>query len=68
VSFEVADDGSGFDPAAVHDGMGLQNLHDRVGALDGSLSITSARGHGTVVSGRVPLPRGAAVEGGNPTR
>jgi signal transduction histidine kinase len=68
VSFEVADDGSGFDPAAVHHGMGLQNVHDRVGALDGSLSITSARGHGTVVSGRVPLPRGAAVEGGDRTR
>jgi signal transduction histidine kinase len=35
--------------------MGLQNLQDRVGALGGRLTITSAPGEGTVVSGSVPL-------------
>jgi signal transduction histidine kinase len=53
--FEVTDDGVGFDPSAVHGGMGLQNLHDRLGAVDGRLSIHSVPGRGTVVSGRIPL-------------
>src|SRR6185437_8567764 len=36
--FEVEDDGPGFDPVGQHDGMGLQNLRDRLGSLDGDLS------------------------------
>jgi signal transduction histidine kinase len=57
LSFEVRDDGPGFDPTSPRDGMGLQNLQDRLSALDGQLSITSAPGSGTVVSGIVPLAR-----------
>jgi signal transduction histidine kinase len=53
--FEVSDDGPGFDPSRAHPGAGLQNMRDRLGALDGQLSITSAVGHGTVASGSVPL-------------
>jgi signal transduction histidine kinase len=53
--FEVEDDGPGFDASAQHQGMGLQNLRDRLSSLDGQLSITSAPGR-TVVSGLVPLP------------
>jgi signal transduction histidine kinase len=58
--FEVSDDGPGFDSAAAHLGTGLQNMRDRLGALDGRLSIVSAPGRGTVVAGSVPLRPQAA--------
>jgi len=57
LSFEVTDDGPGFDPSAAHGGTGLQNMRDRFGALDGHVSIVTAIGDGTTVSGSVPLPR-----------
>ena len=54
LTFRVADDGPGF---TVGDGpgLGLQNMEDRLGALGGRLTITSARGRGTTISGRIPL-------------
>jgi signal transduction histidine kinase len=57
LSFEVTDDGPGFDPSKAYGGTGLQNIRDRVGALDGRVSIVTAIGHGTAVSGSIPLPR-----------
>jgi signal transduction histidine kinase len=57
LSFEVTDDGPGFDPLRAHSGTGLQNMRDRVGALDGHVSIVTAIGNGTTVSGSIPLPR-----------
>jgi signal transduction histidine kinase len=57
--FEVSDDGPGFDPVVAHLGTGLQNMRDRLGALDGRLSIVSGPGQRTVVAGSVPLRRGA---------
>jgi signal transduction histidine kinase len=57
LSFEVTDDGPGFDPTEAHGGTGLQNIRDRVGALDGRVSIVTAIGDGTAVSGSIPLPR-----------
>jgi signal transduction histidine kinase len=51
---EIHDDGSGFDTAAVHDGIGLQNMRDRLGAVGGELQICSTPGHGTSVRGTVP--------------
>jgi signal transduction histidine kinase len=54
--FEVADDGAGFDPGARRTpGAGFVNMGDRVGAIGGSLSVESAPGKGTKVSGRIPL-------------
>jgi signal transduction histidine kinase len=53
--FEVIDDGPGFDLSEPHDGTGLQNMRDRIGALEGRLSIVTAPGNGTVVEGTVPL-------------
>ena len=50
---EVADDGSG--GARADDGTGLRGLADRVEALGGELHVTSERGAGTTVRGRVPL-------------
>jgi signal transduction histidine kinase len=53
--FEVRDDGSGFEPDTTPDGMGLQNLRDRLDAFDGRLEIVSASGRGTVVTGALPI-------------
>jgi signal transduction histidine kinase len=54
LAFTVTDDGKGFDPATTPKGTGLQGIADRLGALGGSIDITTAPGHGTQVTGRVP--------------
>jgi signal transduction histidine kinase len=54
LTFRVVDDGPGFTVGEVR-GLGLQNMEDRLGALGGRLTITSAPGHGTTVSGTVPV-------------
>jgi len=59
--FEVADDGSGFDPAKRETpGAGFVNMGDRVGAMGGTFGVQSAPGRGTRVSGRVPIPAAPA--------
>jgi signal transduction histidine kinase len=55
LSFEVEDDGLGFDPTAVGNGSGLQGMADRLAAVGGSLEIRSAPGRGTTVAGHVPI-------------
>jgi signal transduction histidine kinase len=55
VMFAVQDDGRGFDPETTPRGSGLQNMADRLEALGGSISIDSAPGRGTTVTGRVPV-------------
>jgi signal transduction histidine kinase len=55
LSFEVVDDGRGFDADAVASGSGLQGMADRLAAVGGSLEIRSAPGRGTTVAGRVPV-------------
>lgn len=55
LTFEVTDDGCGFDPAASKRGHGLQNMSDRVDALGGEISVSSAPGEGTTVTGRIPV-------------
>jgi signal transduction histidine kinase len=59
--FEIADDGTGFDPDAKGFGTGLQGMADRLSAHDGALDIRSSPGTGTVVTGRlrVRLPEAA---------
>ena len=52
--FRVVDDGRGFDAAVTSYGTGLQGIADRLGALDGSLSVESTPGAGTTLTGRVP--------------
>jgi signal transduction histidine kinase len=52
---EVSDDGPGFDPAAVHAGVGLHSMDDRLGAVRGRLEIVTSPGNGTLVSGVVPI-------------
>jgi signal transduction histidine kinase len=55
LSFEVADDGKGFDDSATGYGTGLQGMADRLDAVGGTLTVRSAPGQGTTVIGRVPV-------------
>jgi signal transduction histidine kinase len=54
LSFEVADDGRGFQPGATH-GSGLQGMADRLDAIGGRLEIESQEGKGTQVRGIIDL-------------
>lgn len=53
--FSVEDSGPGFDVASANGGSGLQNLRDRMDAVDGRLEILSEVGAPTIVRGSVPL-------------
>jgi signal transduction histidine kinase len=53
--FEVRDDGEGFDVDTTPQGTGLRNLTDRLAAVGGTMRIESAPGHGTALSGSIPL-------------
>jgi signal transduction histidine kinase len=52
--FEVRDTGRGIDPFEPP-GQGLQNMHDRVGALGGTLTIATRPG--TTITGTIPITR-----------
>lgn len=54
LSFDVRDDGVGFDMNAV-DPNGLLNMKDRVEAVGGELSVESRPRRGTTVSGALPV-------------
>jgi signal transduction histidine kinase len=55
LSFDVTDDGRGFDPRDHAYGTGLQGMEDRLAALEGVLEVRSRPGGGTTVVGRVPV-------------
>jgi signal transduction histidine kinase len=55
LTFEVIDDGRGFDPAAAERGSGLQGIADRLAALGGRLDIRSAPGAGATLIGTIPV-------------
>jgi signal transduction histidine kinase len=58
VSMEVADDGCGFDPAAVgREHFGLRSMRGRAADLQGRLEVSSAIGRGTVLRVEVPAQR-----------
>jgi signal transduction histidine kinase len=61
LTFEVIDDGRGFDASVRTYGTGLQGIADRLDAIDGTLTIRSEPGRGTTVSGSVPITSGAAA-------
>ncbi|TYB49146.1 GAF domain-containing sensor histidine kinase [Actinomadura chibensis] len=55
---EVADDGTGFDPADTaepQNGLGLASMRDRAYSIGGDLTIDAAPGRGTTVRLEVPL-------------
>jgi signal transduction histidine kinase len=55
LTFQIADDGRGFDTGAAAYGTGLQGMADRLDAIGGTLQIVSAPGRGTTVTGRLPV-------------
>lgn len=59
LTFEVEDDGRGFELTAAGYGTGLQGIADRLAALDGSFEVRSEPGRGTLVLGRIPVGLGA---------
>jgi len=55
LTFEVVDDGHGFDAESHANGTGLQGIADRLGALHGDLTVRSEPGAGTRVRGRIDV-------------
>ncbi|MCL2597723.1 MAG: sensor histidine kinase [Paludibacter sp.] len=50
IAFTVQDNGCGFDPNAKVEGMGLQNIKDRISAVNGIINIDSKIGEGTEIN------------------
>ena len=65
LTLSVSDDGAG--GATAGTGSGLVGLRDRVEALSGELTITSAAGAGTCVAARIPVDDGNHPAIDNPT-
>ena len=61
VTFEVTDDGAGFDQEHTPLGSGMQGMRDRLEAVGGSLDVRSTPGAGTTVIGTI---RAEATAGG----
>jgi signal transduction histidine kinase len=62
LTFDVTDDGVGFDAATARKGAGLTNMADRLDAIGGSLAVSSQPGAGTTIGGSIggalPVPVG----------
>jgi len=58
VALTIADDGTGFDQAAVkgRGGLGLIGMEERARLVNGKLSIAARPGRGTRIAVKVPLP------------
>ncbi len=55
LTFEVGDDGAGFEVDRARHGTGIQGMADRLDAIGGSLTVRSGPGEGSTVRGRVPV-------------
>lgn len=64
----IRDDGQGFDPQGVRQGMGLANIEERARALDGVVKIESAPDRGTTIRVQIPLLLPAEVQQGQERR
>ncbi|MET8112734.1 sensor histidine kinase [Streptomyces prasinus] len=68
ITLDIADDGHGFDPERLpaadpeSGGFGLAAMRARMNALDGTLTVESAPGRGTVLTARLPLAPPAGTE------
>jgi len=62
LTFEVSDDGRGFDAGATSYGTGLQGMADRLDAIGGRLHVSSEPGRGTTVRGDVDVAERRAEE------
>ncbi|MGZ6563981.1 MAG: sensor histidine kinase [Solirubrobacteraceae bacterium] len=64
--FTVCDTGCGFDTNGTSSGAGLRNMHDRIGAVGGTLAVDSRPSHGTRLHGSVPDPWPGTAAGRRP--
>jgi signal transduction histidine kinase len=64
LTFEVTDDGAGFDAETRGRGAGLLNMADRLGVFGGHLRVDSTPGQGTRVTGVVPVPGSPGPDAG----
>ncbi|MBK8900652.1 MAG: HAMP domain-containing protein [Anaerolineaceae bacterium] len=55
VTMTITDDGRGFDMQATAYGMGLRSMQERLGLVNGSLTINSTPGQGTQLTATLPL-------------
>lgn len=55
VLLRITDDGIGFKPASVTDGVGIASMRERVRSIGGTLDLTSSPGKGTKIEVRVDL-------------
>ena len=62
LEFTITDDGGGFDTTTATHGTGLQGMSDRLAAAGGALRIHSPPGHGTTITGTLPVPGQGARE------
>jgi signal transduction histidine kinase len=53
IEFSIADHGIGFKDGSPRDGIGLDTMRDRIGAVGGELEIISTAGVGVTVRGRI---------------
>ncbi len=65
--FEVTDHGIGFDPATTSMGTGLQGMADRLDTVGGTMTVHSAPGHGTTITGQTPTDTTSAAADPSPT-
>ena len=61
LAFEIADDGTGFDPHHTSHGSGLTGITARLDTIHGTLHIRSRPGTGTRITGHVPTPSSEPV-------
>jgi signal transduction histidine kinase len=61
LTFDVSDDGAGFDTSTARRGAGLANMADRLDALGGALLVASKPGAGARVHGELPTREREAV-------
>ena len=57
ISITVQDDGQGFDPQENRQGSGLQNIENRVNAVNGKMNVFSQPGQGTEITVEINLNR-----------
>jgi signal transduction histidine kinase len=65
MAFTVQDDGCGFDPSAVTQGMGLQNIRTRVASYNGVINIDSKLDEGTEINVELRIDTSAPLSNQN---
>jgi signal transduction histidine kinase len=55
IEIEVSDDGVGFEPSLVREGLGLVGMRERAALLGGTLDVDSTKGAGTRLRASIPL-------------